>query len=67
MDALVLVMGALVETVVGNGCFCIRCVRTMGALVGAMGELVGTLVSAWARSVCAVGALRCGMGVDGQW
>ena len=35
--------------------------------MGAMGELVGILVSAWPRSVCAMGALRCGMGADGQW
>ena len=38
----------------------------MGALRGVMGALVGTMVSAWVRSVGAMGTLRCGMGPDGR-
>ena len=48
----------------GGGCIGAMGIGAMGALRGVVGALVGTMVSAWVRSVGAMGALRSGMGPD---
>ena len=50
----------------GGGCIGAMGIGAMGALRGVVGALRGTMVSAWVRSVGAMGTLRCGMGPDGM-